>query len=286
MRSHTIFACLLATSLIAAENVVPLLGEDGQRTNEQMVLTHKAANTKSVTTQKGVAVFSGDNVIPHLVDGGAWSSSVTLTNLDTRTLEVTVYFFRDDGSNLVLPVAGQGPVRGMRITLSPSSSYTFTTTGASSGTVAGWAYIEKQNRQDAVSGMCIFRQRTAGQLDYEAAVPIVSEFDSRAVLLYDNTNSFVTAAAFANPSRNTALVTFTVRNEAGDVLERKTIMLEPFTHTAGAIPATFPSTAGRRGSIDFVTSGSNGVGVVGLRFNPAGSFTSFNVLSNINWLLN
>jgi hypothetical protein len=277
---------LLATSAFGAEAVVSPTGEDGQRFNEQAVLIRQGSDTKTVSARKNVAVFAGDNVIPHMVDGGSWSSAVTLTNLDTRTLQVTVFFFRDDGSDLALPVVGQGMVRGMRITLTPSSSYTFSTTGGSSGTASGWAYIMKENVNDAVSGMCIFRQRTAGRPDYEAAVPIVSEFDNRAVLLYDNTNSFVTAAAFANPNSASARVTFTVRNENGDVLELKTLTLPGLTHTAGTIPATFSSTAGRRGSIEFITSGTYGIGVVGLRFNPTGAFTSFNVLSNINWLLN
>jgi hypothetical protein len=82
---------------------------------------------------------------------------------------------------------------------------------------------------------------------------------------------------------NSVTVTFTVRSEEGTVLERKTITLGPYTHTAGSIAATFPSTAGRKGSIEFVASGY-GVGVIGLRFNPTGAFTSFHVLSNFNWL--
>src|SRR4051812_11957374 len=111
MRSMIVSACLLTTSAFGTESVVPLTGEDGQRTNEQMVLMHQGSDTKSIVTRKRVAVFPGDNVIPHLIDGASWSSAVTLTNLDTRTLEVTVYFFRDDGSNLMLPVTGQGSIR-------------------------------------------------------------------------------------------------------------------------------------------------------------------------------
>ena len=267
-----------------AQNIVPLSGEDGGDINRQTVFLHQ--NPRSKAAGKAVAVFAGDNVISHIVDGGAWSSAVTLTNLDTRTVRVTLLFFRDDGSDMMLPVVGQGTVRGMRITLDPTTTLTFATSGFAAATSSGWVYIQKENDEDAVSGFCVFRQKLPGRPDFEAVVPIVSQFDRRAVLLYDNTNSFVTAAAFANPSPSRTNVTFTVRAEDGQVLERRTMALDPYTHTAGTVPATFSSTAGRRGSIEFVTSGSFGVGAIGLRFNPSGAFTSFHVLSNINWILN
>lgn len=54
---------------------------------------------------------------------------------------------------------------------------------------------------------------------------------------------------------------------------------------AGTIPGTFPSTAGRREAIEFNVPNGFGVGALGLRFNPGGAFTSFHVLSNIDWLL-
>jgi hypothetical protein len=286
MHASTVVLCLLTGSALAAEPVIPLTGEDGQRMNEQLLFLHQTPKkAASGEARRKVAVFPGDNVIPHITDGGAWSSAITLANLDTRTIRVTVLFFRDDGSDLLLPIAGQGNVRGMRVTLDPDTTATFSTAGIASGTTSGWAYIQKEDAMDAVSGFCVFRQRVPGRPDFEAVVPIVSEFDTRAVLIYDNTNSFVTAAAFANPNLSSANITFTVRSEDGTVLERRTMTLTPYSHTAGTISGTFPSTVGRRGSIELVTSGTFGIGVVGLRFNPSGAFTSFHLLSNINWLL-
>ncbi len=134
--------------------------------------------------------------------------------------------------------------------------------------------------------MAVFRQSVPGRPDFEAVVPIVSRFDDRAVLMFDNTNGFITAAAFANPNPSVAPIQFTVRSENAAILERKTITLDPYTHTAGSIPGTFASTVGRRGSIEFSVPSGFGVGALGLRFNPGGAFTSFHVLSNINWLMN
>jgi hypothetical protein len=283
MDSSKLAVCLLAATALSAQ-VVPMTGEDGQRNNEQLLMLRHSSGKGAGSARKVVA-FPGDNVIPHVVDGGSWSTAVTLTNLDTRTIRMTVLFFRDDGSDLMLPLAGHGTVRGIQVTLDPSTTLTFSTTGSGSGVSSGWAYIQKEDGHDAVSGMCVFRQRVAGRPDFEAVVPIVSEFDRRAVLLFDNMNSFVTAASFANPNPTPANITFVVRSENASVLERRTMILDAFSHSAGSIAVMFPSTAGRRGSIEFVTSGTIGIGAVGLRFNPTGAFTSFHVLSNIDWLM-
>ena len=64
-------------------------------------------------------------------------------------------------------------------------------------------------------------------------------------------------------------------------IDRRTVSLGPYGHTAFSLPETWFSTAGRRGAIEFQTSGF-GVAALGLRFNLS-AFTSFNVLENINW---
>jgi hypothetical protein len=277
---------VLGSAIACAQtHVTPLLpGGEWNRWNEQAIEQYRSLRVGAKTGTKNIAVFAGDTVIPHMVDGGGWATSVTLTNLDLMKITVTVLFIRSDGTDLSVPVNGQGTVRGMEVTLDPGTTLTFSTAGTAGTTTSGWAYIVKGTR-DAVGGMAVFRQSVPGRPDFEAVVPIVSSFDDRAVLLFDNTNGFVSAAAFANPNPRAATVQFTVRGENAAVLERKSLTLDPLTHTAGTIPATFPSTAGRRGSIEFQVSNGFGVGALGLRFNPGGSFTSFHVLSNINWLL-
>jgi hypothetical protein len=276
---------LVANCIAFGQTTTPLNGIEGERWNQQAIAEFRSSQESGKTRAKNVAVFIGDTVIPHIVDGGSWSTAITLTNLDNKRLTAQILFFRDDGTDLLLPVVGQGTVRGMDLTLDPNTTLTLTTAGTSATTLSGWASILK-GTTDAIGGIAVFRDSIPGRGDSEAVVPIVSRFDDRAVLLFDNTNGFVTAAAFANPNPMRAPVEFTVRSENGSVLERKTITLDPFTHSAGTIPATFNSTVGRRGSIEFNVLNQFGVGALGLRFSPRGSFTSFHALSNINWLLN
>jgi hypothetical protein len=250
-------------------------------TSNQELLALKGSSPKSA--ERHIAVFTGDTVIPQFVDGGGWKTSVTLTNLDSKTVHFVVLFFNDDGSDLTVRVVGQGSVKGIDVVLGSAQSTTFETSGDAQFLAQGWATLRKDNSSDSVGGFAIFRQRVAGRPDSEAVVPIVSQFDSHFVLLYDNTAGFVTGMAIANPTNSSIVVPINIRNESGTIIDRRTENLGPFQHTAFAITDLWPATAGIRGSIEFQTS-NFGVGVLGLRFNPSGAFTSFHVLSNINWL--
>jgi hypothetical protein len=90
--------------------------------------------------------------------------------------------------------------------------------------------------------------------------------------------------AIANPTLTSVAATAIIMDEFGNVIDQQTLTLPPYNHEAFAIPSTWLSTAGRRGSIEFTTSGV-GIAVLGLRFNPFGTFTSFNVLENFNWVV-
>lgn len=242
-------------------------------------------NQSTVTSKKAtkeVVVFRGDTVIPQIVDGGGWKTTITLINLENRIVVFDLLFFQDSGFDLRLPIIGIGVVRGIRITLGIAEQVTVQTQGTDFDTSQGWAKIDKVASADSVGGFAIFRQRIAGRPDQEAVVPIVNEFDKHFVLLFDNTD-FTTAMAIANPSLQTVVMPVNIRAESGTILQRQIVTLGPFQHVAFAIEAQWAITAGRRGVIEFETS-TLGVAVLGLRFGGS-AFTSFHVLSNIAWVV-
>jgi hypothetical protein len=110
----------------------------------------------------------------------------------------------------------------------------------------------------------------------------VNQFSGHFVLLFDNTSSFVSGIAIANPSGSTVSIPVTIRDESGQIIDQQFIGLGPFAHTAFNAPDKWLSTARRAGAIEFLTSGF-GVGALGLRFNNY-ALTSFPVLTNFNWL--
>jgi hypothetical protein len=274
-----VLASLLASGfLVSANEVAGMRDGDASTTLNQHLLSSRKVE-KGKPNEREVVVFVGDRVIPQFVDGAGWKTSISLVNLESRPVTFQVLFFQSDGRDLIVPVEGQGPVRGMNVSLAAAGSVTFETAGTSGTLSQGWALIS-QSLNDTVGGFAIFRQRASGRPDFEAVVPIVSQFDNHFVLLFDNT-AFTTATAIANPTPQSVVIPLSIRNEAGQVIDTRTIALGPYGHTAFTLPDRWASTIGRRGAIEFLTSGF-GVGALGLRFGAA-SFTSFHVLSNFNW---
>jgi hypothetical protein len=124
---------------------------------------------------------------------------VTLVNLDTTPSPFTLNFYADDGTTMaVQTTAGTGstvtgilPVGGSRV---------IETAGSKSALSQGWALLKSSN---TVGGSAIFRQSVSGRPDFEASLPIVSDFNAhRYVLPFDQINS-TTGVALVNPDSYT-----------------------------------------------------------------------------------
>jgi hypothetical protein len=227
-------------------------------------------------------VFIGDHVIPHFIDGGSWQTSITVVNLENYSTTFDVLFFTDEGNDFYVPVVGQGLVRGMHIVLGAAGSLTFETTGADPNLSEGWALLSQPNN-DSVGAYAIFRSEPFGQQPQEAVVPAVNQFETHFVLPFDNSGQFVTGIALANPTLNAVVIPANIRNELGQIIDTQTFSLGPYGHAAFVLPGTWPSTIGRRGTVEFLTSGF-GVGALGIRANGR-AYTSLSVLQNFNWVV-
>ena len=276
-------ALLITSSWAMAQTLEGITGVDTQSNFNQQFLARRHLDVSSAQTKSGVeprvVVFAGDRVVPHVVDGGSWQTSFFWVNLENHPVSFQVLFFDDFGNDMFLPVVGLGLVRQVNVTLETAGSIEFETTGTANNLKQGWALLS-QTTSDTVGGMAVFKQHVFGRPDQEAVVPIVSQFDSHFVLLFDNT-AFITGIAISNPTLNSVDIPVNIRNQAGIIIDRRTISLGPYGHTAFSLPDTWFSTVARRGAIEFQTSGF-GVAALGLRFNGS-AFTSFNVLENINW---
>jgi len=264
-----------------AQQIVALTdGYVGSALNQHLRADRLTSRNKPEAIKKPkVVVFTGDRVIAQFVDGASWLTAITLVNLEDHPTSFDVLFFRDDGSDMIVPVIGQGPVRGMQISLSTAGSFTFQTAGIANGLAQGWALLSQSN-SDSIGMFAIFRQSVPGRQAQEAVVPTVNQFESHFVLPFDNTQ-FVTGIALANPTVNAVIIPANIRNELGQIIDTRQLSLGPYGHIAFTLPDTWPSTIGRRGIIEFLTTGF-GVGALGLRFNGA-AFTSLSVLENFAW---
>ena len=284
MKEGTIVLLLTFASLSIAQTTVGLTGSNPEdRLNQQFLQQrlNESKNSAQKSGQRNVVVFPGDRIIPQFVDGGSWKTSMYFVNLENRSVSFQVLFFDDDGRDLSVPIIGQGLVRGLTVSLEAAGSITFETAGTASNLTQGWALLS-QSTNDSVGGMAVFRQSVFGRPDQEAVVPIVNQYDNHFVLLFDNTN-FTTAIALANPTSTAVVIPVNIRSQSGQIIDQRTVRLGSYSHTAFTLPDTWGSTAGRRGTIEFQTSGF-GVGALGLRFSGS-AFTSFHVLENFNWVV-
>jgi hypothetical protein len=244
------------------------------------------AEIKPSDPKPKVVVFAGDDVIPHVVDGGLWKTTFKFVNLENHTVTFTLSFIQDNGEPLVLPILGNSLLTGgaytsLSFTLLATQSATVQTAGAAAALTEGWAFMQQAVVTDSIGGFAIFTQHIPGGQDQEATVPVVNQFSGHFVLLFDNT-AYITGIAIANPTNGPVSIPVNIRNEAGQLIDQELITLGPFGHTAFGVPTTWPKTAGIAGGIEFIASGY-GVGALGLRFNGA-AFTTFNILENYAWL--
>src|SRR2546423_13685101 len=65
---------------------------------------HSRVAPRAASNRPGVVVFTGDTVFPQVVDGGTWKTSFIISNLDTVSPHCEVRFFRDDGTDMLLPI--------------------------------------------------------------------------------------------------------------------------------------------------------------------------------------
>ncbi len=211
-----------------------------------------------------------DQIIPQVVDGGGWQTTIRLANLSPGTARFQLLFFSDDGRALTLPFADIGNFTAVNGVIAPGGTATIRTLGEGSSTVQGWAQL---NMDGLIGGFAVLRQQAPGQPAEQATVPISSRFSTDFAIAFDNTGNLTTAVALVNPSPFVAaIVTVLFRNESGDEIGRDTFTLAPLAHSTSTLPSAFPFTAGQRGMAEFFTFAPQLSGV-GLEFNAAGGFS-------------
>ena len=165
-----------------------------------------------------VLVPSNALLISQFVAGGAqWSMDIFVTNVSATSEGFTMTFYNADGSPRTMPIQGLGNVGSITSTVASGETQLIQT--AKDALQQGWAVlIPNSSSASRLSGFAVFRSSLASGSS-EAIVPFMDPKQSRYVLLYDNSQGFVTGAALANPSATLTLsITATVRDQAGQIV--------------------------------------------------------------------
>ena len=237
-----------------------------------VVWTANVEITRTITATSSSVITSNTLVIPQFVNGGGWSTTLFLTNVSSVSENFTVSFLGNSGNLRQVPLVGSGTASSQAATLGPGQTVVYETT--STGVLeVGWASVILGTTNNRITGFAVYRYRAAGAPDAEAIVNFGNTSDQSLVMLYDQLSGFTTGLALVNPGAATVTLSVTIRDVSGAAVGTGTITLLPFSHEASFISERYPITANKRGSL--LINGTAGFSILGLRFNPSGTFTSF-----------
>ncbi len=251
------------------------------------------ANGSALTTLPVLAnVGTTGGTMAHIASGGGWQTTFTLVNTGAAAATVNLNFYGNDGSALSLPLsfpqsqtnsgASQGSggwyyFEGSNVVSGGASSVSQSIAAGASlivvvqdpgtgVTTTGSAVLTTSGN---VSGFAVFQYQASAQTQVqEAVVPLESDNASSYVLAFDNTGTLSTGLAIANVATQAANVSLLIRDDAGAQIGTGTINLNANGHASFMLTdATqgYPVTAGKRGTVEFVTPQGGQISPLGLR---------------------
>jgi hypothetical protein len=230
-------------------------------------------------------------VLAQVADAGGWATTIYLVNTSPDVINAAVVTFRgDSGSPLpfALSITQQGISQSLNVSswnfaLNPNTTVVLETTTPISGPLQqGWAEIDTNG---GISAFAIFRQTTANGVVAEGTVATQGQFQSSVIVPFDNTQNNTSTAALVSLSTAEITVTASIYDVNGNSLGMQQITFPAKGRAmpvgAFSIPALFPATAGKAGSITFANL-TNTDSITGIAFSfgslLGGSFTSVPVL--------
>jgi hypothetical protein len=230
----------------------------------------------NLTVQEGIAVTPPPTTqtvgyIAHLADGGGWTTSFRVVNLMNAPQRISVSFWSDSGSGLTLPILGIGPTTGVSLELPANGSGLLDTSGAAFSVATGWATLEASvGNTSSFTASAVLRSLSDGGQDSEAVSPMMIPSNRGFVLPFDNSGGFATGVAIVNIGAAGTLPII-IRDGDGSILLTQNLPMGAGAHSSFSLADEFPGAAGRVGTLEI----GSAVGMVlGLRFNPGGSFTA------------
>ena len=199
----------------------------------------------TVTVEFDTPLQTGDKIyyFPHLAVGASWQTTITYINFSPQEVTCQTDFLSDHGSPLMVSFAGLGMVVSRTDVLQPGGSvHQETNVDLSAPLAPGWALATCSG---PVKASLLFRRRNSeGVPTAEAGVNAAAVPATRFVTFAEQgEGQFGTGVAYANPSATSALVTFTARDAAGQMLASVNRTLLPGGHDAHGMGSLFGLTS-------------------------------------------
>jgi hypothetical protein len=273
------------TSFLLASNYAITAGKRGTVELEtppsgQIAALGLRGNGNALTTLPVlVNAATGSGSMAQVASGGGWQTTFTLVNTGTTSAQAQMSFFDGAGNALSLPLTyvqsgTNTSASTITQTIAAGSTLVVLTQGNSTGaTVVGSAQLTTTGN---ISGFAIFRYDPTGQ---EAVIPLETRDANAYILAFDNTNGLATGLALANVSNQAVSVPVVLRDDTGASLGTAAINLPALGHTSFILADSYPSVAGKRGTVEFDTPTGAQISALGLRGTPSGAVTTIPVFA-------
>lgn len=220
------------------------------------------------------------SVIPQIVDGGAWLTTIVLTNTGSTQAVVSLSFYQETGGGATRPwnlnFEEMSSAQLQNLSLPAGSTLFLHTLGQAAATSVGWA--ELSPGRGSFEAYVIFTQRVPGRTDQSGTAEAAIATAFGILVPFDDTNGGVTAVAIANSQFSPSTVSVSLRT-GSSTSEAPSITLPGMGHTSFRFIDQFPTTANQSGLAQFY-SDANGLSILALRFNN-GAFTSAPVYAEV-----
>ena len=222
---------------------------------------------------------TGSGILADLASGDGWQTLVQLVNVSSSTAQALVQFYDDEGSVAALPLTSadlglSGSASYVRASLPAFGTASVQSAGAPGSMLQQGSAVLTSD--PGVTGSLIFQFTVTGQ---EVLVPLESGSASSYVAAFDQTNSLTMGISLSNAGLKSTSVSVTLRDQNGQLLTTGNITLPGQGHQSFVLTDLFPIAAAQYGTIEFDPSLGAQIGVVGIRFTPAGAFTSVPILT-------
>jgi hypothetical protein len=218
-------------------------------------------------------------MIPHIAAGGdvmsgQWVTTIGLTNSSAVDSTVNLAFYQDSGAGATQAwnpslTDGSGtplPAQGI-IVRAGSTVFVHVLPGAVQ--ITGWVLVTGTG---GISAYGLFTQHVTARLDQDGTsqgMPAASCI----LVPFDNTGLAVTGIGLANSNNTPVQVQVAFRTSDGSVSQGTPITLPADGHMAFSLTDQFTTVVHRNGLAEF-SSASGGLGILALRFNGQGPFTT------------
>ncbi|MBI4459298.1 MAG: hypothetical protein HY648_04470, partial [Acidobacteria bacterium] len=162
--------------------------------------------------------------LPHLALGGGWQTTITYVNYSPQTVTCTTTFLSDSGGPLAVSFGGVAASSRTDILGAGHSIHTESTANLSAPETRGWAQVGCSGPIKASLLFRFYQGAPTGEASVNATTTPATTF----VTFADQT----TGVAYANPSTQTAQITFSAFSSSGTTLASKSLTLSPGTHEA------------------------------------------------------